>query len=334
MQNKYLRTAGGWLLRGVTGFAMCVGITIVSSQSKQDNNSKAEKKVQRETPSVVPLLPSRPASSKSPKPSSSLKIDTVRSKPKSPKKDTTLNVRYELKYRIRESKARAIAEYVRSYIPVDRYSLKSPNLEYPISSLYFDSSHLHLCKETINKKTNRFKLRIRCYDDNPDTPCFVEIKRRLNSVIMKDRARLSKDVMGRVVQEMYVPPSLYKKDQKTLRQFQFYLRTLCARPVVLVKYKRQAFEGDSRNRVRVTFDRRLSYKTPDRPILEVDGPDWHEVPMDFVVLEIKFTNRYPLWLSDMAKVFDLKQTAMSKYVSTVKQSCSLGYCAPLYSVGM
>ena len=283
---------------------------------------------------VEPLQPMRPnlseLSSASTKPAASAKR-----KPAAPKdSDKMLSCRYELKYRIRESKARAIAQYVQSYIDVDHYSKLSPNLEYPISSLYLDSDNLHLCKETMDKKTNRFKLRVRCYDDKPDTPCFVEIKRRLNSVIMKDRSRLSKDVLRRVIQEMYVPDSLYKKDKKTLRQFQFYIRTLCARPVVLVRYMRQAFEGNSRNRVRITFDRQLGFKTVDEPILEVRGSNWFNVPMDFVVLEIKFTNHYPLWLSDMVKAFDLKQTSMSKYVSSVKQSCSMGHCAPLYSIGM
>ena len=249
-------------------------------------------------------------------------------------KDTMLSCRYELKYRIRESKARAIAEYVRSYIPVDHYSRNVPNEEYLISSLYFDSNELQLAKETIERKTNRFKLRIRCYDDNPQSPCFFEIKRRLNTVIVKDRSRMPRDLLARVVQHLYVPDSLYEKDRRNLRQFQFYLRALCARPVVLVRYMRQAFEGDSSNRVRITFDRQLCFKTVDRPILTMNGDGWHQVPMDFVILEVKFTNRYPLWLSDMIKVFDLKQTAMSKYVSTVQQSCSMGFCGPQYGIGV
>jgi len=246
--------------------------------------------------------------------------------------DGMLSCRYELKYRIRESKARAIAEYIRSYIPLDRYARQSPNEEYLISSLYFDSDHLNLARETMERKTNRFKLRIRCYDDNPDTPCFVEIKRRLNSVIMKDRARIRKEMLNDVI-NYRVPDGLYAKDRTVLNQFQFYLFSLRARPIVLVRYIRQAFEGDSSNRVRITFDRELSFRTVSRPEVTTNGPDWHAVPIDFVILEIKFTDRYPIWLSDMVKIFDLKQTSMSKYVSSVKDSCSLGFCGPECSVG-
>jgi len=248
--------------------------------------------------------------------------------------DKVLSCRYELKYRIRETKARAIAQYIQSYIEPDSYSRKCPDLEYPISSLYFDSEELHLCHETLNKKANRFKLRVRCYDDNPESPCFVEIKRRVNSVILKDRARLPKNLLDRVIMDYYVPNTLYKKDQDVLRQFQLYLYSLQAHPIVMVRYRRQAFEDDSSNRVRITFDRNLCYRPPQGTLLTTGGPGWQEVPMDFTVLEIKFTKNYPLWLNDLIKVFDLKQTAMSKYASSVKQSCAMGYCGPACRIGV
>ena len=241
-----------------------------------------------------------------------------------------LSCRYELKYRIRETKARAIAQYIQSYISADAYARKNPRHEYPISSLYFDSDHLHLANETIDKKKNRFKLRIRCYDDKPESMCFFEIKRRLNTVILKDRARIPKSQILNALAGSKISAPLYKKDEKALDQFRFYVKNLCARPILLVRYQRQAYEGDSSNRVRITFDRQLDFRTVRTPEVTTNGPGWCNVPMEFVILEIKFTDRYPFWLTDMVKIFDLKQTAMSKYVSTVKQSCNAGFCNPTY----
>ena len=234
--------------------------------------------------------------------------------------------RYELKYRIRETKARAIAQFVQSYISPDRYARKSARHDYPISSLYFDSDQLHLAKETIDQKKNRFKLRVRCYDDAPDTPCFVEIKRRINNVILKNRTRIAKADLADAMRGKMPPKQLYEKELQTLKQFHFYLQSLCAKPVVSIRYMRQAYEGDSTNRVRVTFfDRELAFKPAgETPVVAVNGKGWHPVLMDFVILEIKFSNRYPAWLTDMIKIFDLKQTAMSKYVSSMKQSSSTG----------
>ena len=248
--------------------------------------------------------------------------------------DASLFFRHELKYRIPEAKAQAVARFVQSYISPDRYARKCPNYEYPISSLYFDSNQLHLCKETMEDKTNRFKLRIRCYNDLPDEVCFFEIKRRINNVIYKSRARISKHHIGAVLKGAHVSELVFKRDKEAIHQFQFYVHSLNARPIVLVRYMRQAFENNSSNRVRVTFDRRLSFKTTHRPFVGINGSGWRDVSMDFVILEIKFTARYPLWLSEMVKVFDLKQTSMSKYVSSVKQSCALGFCAPCLETGI
>ncbi|MEN8128299.1 MAG: polyphosphate polymerase domain-containing protein [Planctomycetota bacterium] len=247
--------------------------------------------------------------------------------------DKILSCRYELKYRIRETKAHAIAQYIQSYISPDQYARKRPGHEYPVSSLYFDSDSLHLCKETLEGRKNRFKLRVRCYDDNPQSVCFFEIKRRINSVIFKNRARIPKVHLLDAIRGNMATAGLYKKDRETLDQFSFYLQSLRANPILSVRYIRQAYEGDSSNRVRITFDRELAFKAVDTPKVSVDGQNWHTVPMDFVILEIKFSDRYPYWLTDMVKIFDLKQTAMSKYVSSVKQSCSSGFYTPMCSIG-
>lgn len=242
--------------------------------------------------------------------------------------DNMFSCRYELKYRISESRARAIARFIKPYLHRDRYAKLQADGTYPIVSLYFDSDAFNLARETIEGKKNRFKLRIRSYSDDPKAPRFFEIKRRIDRVILKNRARVSqKDVEAVATRKSIILPTDCS-DEKTLRQFQFYVHSLNAKPLVLVRYMREAFEGDTDNRVRITIDRQLSYKTAREPEVIFAGSDWHRVAMEFVILEIKFTGRYPAWLSQMVKTFDLKQTAMSKYVESVKQSCNLGFCAP------
>lgn len=249
------------------------------------------------------------------------------------RKDMTLACRYELKYRIPEAKARAIAEYVKSYIHMDRYAKLQPRGEYPIVSLYLDSDGFRLARETLEGKKNRFKLRVRSYSDNPESPCFFEVKRRINDVIVKGRARVRHEDVSRILQTGR-PPSGYKGDDNVLRQFLLYTQYTNAKPMVLVRYMRQAFEGDSDNRVRVTFDRHLHFKATRTPKVELDSSGWQPARLDCVILEIKFTAKYPVWLSNMVKVFDLKRTGMSKYASSVKKSCDMGFCAPqAYSYG-
>lgn len=242
--------------------------------------------------------------------------------------DTTLFCRYELKYRITEAQAAVVKNYLRPYLPMDRYSKLQPNGQYPISSLYLDSNRLTLCRETLTGKKNRFKLRVRTYSDDPSVPRFFEIKRRINTVILKSRVRVPDNAVSPLLACQNPHLDLDSKDEKSLRQFQLYVSSLGARPMVLVKYMREAYEGDSDNRVRVTFDRQLCYKVTHEPKVEVNGPGWQRMPIGFVVLEIKFTSRYPAWLSRMVKTISLPQSAMSKYASSIQQSCLMGFCAP------
>src|ERR1043166_10080018 len=91
--------------------------------------------------------------------------------------------RFELKYLVPEEIALGARDFVRCYLDCDEYGASLPNLSYPVHSLYLDSDDLKLYRATINGDKNRFKLRLRYYDERPDSPIFFEIKRRTNSTI-------------------------------------------------------------------------------------------------------------------------------------------------------
>jgi len=245
--------------------------------------------------------------------------------------DKTLACRYELKYRLTESRARAVAGFVSDYLPVDRYSKLQRDGHYPIVSLYLDSKDLQLCRESLDGRKNRFKLRIRSYTDEPDYPVFFEIKRRINTVIMKSRARVMHDDIEPLLAGRLHKPKSYTVDMDALNQFQLYMASIQARPTVLIRYMRQAFEGEGDNRVRVTFDRQLCYKVTDKPEVKLRGPGWQRNPITEdggVILEVKFTGTYPLWLSRMVKYFDLRSRSISKFATSIKNACVLRFCAP------
>ena len=245
--------------------------------------------------------------------------------------DKTLACRYELKYRLTESRARAVAQFVRQYLPVDRYCKLQREGDYPIVSLYLDSDNMHLCRESMDGRQNRFKLRIRSYTDEPDYPCFFEIKRRINTVILKSRARVMHDDIVPLLARLSLGPRDYNVDMDALNQFQLYMSSVQAKPKVLIRYMREAFEGESDNRVRVTFDRDLCYKVTDKPAVILGGAGWQRNPVTNVggvILEVKFTGTYPIWLSRMVEYFDLKARSISKFATSIQDSCLLRFCAP------
>jgi hypothetical protein len=236
--------------------------------------------------------------------------------------------RYEIKYLISESKAWAIAQFVEAYLPLDRYCKSQPSGAYPVATLYLDSHHLHLCRESLEGRKNRFKLRIRSYTDDTDYPCFFEIKRRMNSIIIKDRARVRHPNVASLRSGLSLPPEDCGTEHQTLKQFQLYVNSINAAPVIKVRYMRRAYEGTSSNRARVTFDRQLAFKTGNIADVSLYGQGWQQHPTNEVILEIKFTGLYPAWLSRMIKCFDLRPQSLSKYVRSVKRSCLLKFCAP------
>jgi hypothetical protein len=277
---------------------------MITSDSEQ--RARSEGQAQKETPKVQPE--------------------------RQPKKtvDRMLACRYELKYIVTEIQAAAIAKYIGPFLEPDKYSKLRRGGHYPIVSLYLDSPELRLCKETLQGVKNRFKLRIRSYTDEPEYPRFFEIKRRINRVIMKSRARVMDEDVLLLLRGKLLPPRGYTTDEAALNQFQLYVATIGAGPMVLIRYLRQAWESTSENRVRVTFDRELCYKVTHEPYVRLGGSGWQEsdVTRGTSILEIKFTGSYPVWLSRLVEDFELDVTAVSKYATSMEQAYRLGFCGP------
>lgn len=249
-----------------------------------------------------------------------------------PKKsvDRMLACRYELKYIVTEIEAAGIAKYIGPFLEPDRYSKLRRGGAYPIVSLYLDSPELRLCRETLTGVKNRFKLRIRSYTDEPEYPRFFEIKRRINRVIVKSRARVMDRDVPVLLKGKALPPQGYTTDEVALNQFQLYVASIHAGPMVLIRYMRQAWESTSENRVRVTFDRELYYKVTHEPYVRLGGSGWqhNDITVSNAILEIKFTGSYPLWLSRLVEDFNLEVTAVSKYATSMEQAYRLGFCGP------
>lgn len=225
-------------------------------------------------------------------------------------------LRHELKYLVSEAQAVALAEHARAFLRPDRHA---PNGRYVLSSLYFDNANLRLCRESLEGVKNRYKLRIRCYSDDPEAPCFLEIKRRINQMIAKSRCRVPRSVVAPLLLERVSPARVgLRCDDPALGQFLFYCRQIDARPAVRVRYGRQSFESADGD-LRMTFDRQLATVVTPTAELGLNGAGWEAVRRQPVVFELKFTNGYPGWVAQMVRAFGLTATSMSKYARSVTQ---------------
>ena len=233
--------------------------------------------------------------------------------------------RYELKYLIPNSLALRIRSFVQQHLELDEFGVGQPNLSYPVHSLYLDSDDWKIYWRTINGDKNRFKLRVRYYNESDRTPIFWEIKRRMQDVILKQRCGIKRPFAHHVLNGQLPNPSemIAPSDPNELKAIQefFHLQyDVGASGKMHVAYDREAYVSAHNNEFRVTFDRNVRVATRFDQLLTTKmhkpfvctGPGIE--PDDVVILELKFTERFPNWYRDLVRSFNLMQGGAAKYL--------------------
>lgn len=231
--------------------------------------------------------------------------------------------RLECKYLVSERQALMIRELVRSHLELDEYGVNQPDCSYTIHSLYLDSDDLKTYWDTINGNKNRFKLRLRYYSAAPDAPVFFEIKRRVNDAILKQRGGVHRAAVPLLLAGQLPGPehllNNHPKQLVALQRFCQLMLDLRASPKAHVCYRREAWISTHDNSARVSLDRHVLVAPEFTPRLglELDGP---VRPFgNQVILELKFTGRFPRWFQDLVEAFGLFRVSAAKYVDGVTE---------------
>jgi hypothetical protein len=224
--------------------------------------------------------------------------------------------RYELKYLVPGSLVEPIRSFISAYLELDGFAAGAPDLAYAIHSIYLDSARLDTFRSTINGDRNRFKLRVRFYDDDATTPVFLEMKRRFDDVIHKKRCLVPRDAVRRVIEG---DASLVReKDMEGHASFCHLMHQIQAAPRAHVAYRREAWVSRYDNSVRVTMDREVRVEPQfdlvprtvmRRPVMPFGSQ---------VVLELKYTARFPQWFRELVRTFHLMQCGAPKYTGGVE----------------
>ena len=217
---------------------------------------------------------------------------------------------------ISEQKAAEIRALIRNHVTPDEYLTSKWPKGYPVYSLYMDSPQLSLYNATAQGMKNRFKLRIRYYDDSPEGPIFAEIKRRLDNVICKQRVGVRREKITELLRGVVPARSAMlngRQDASALEEFCKLARSLGAIPTLIVGYDREAYLDSITGTCRVTFDRNLRARSFD----EFEGlttnlqPARHQDPG--VILEMKYVDRLPQWMQAVILQFGLQRQSVPKY---------------------
>lgn len=226
--------------------------------------------------------------------------------------------RHECKFVVPEAVAARVLQRVGPFVVPDPHAAVRPDHTYPIASLYLDTPDDGLRHETLDGRSERYKLRVRCYGDGPSDPAFLEIKSRHDRVVHKQRCAIPRHQLEPVLHgDLSGLTSLPASANPALREFLRRMLLRAAAPRCIVRYRRQAYMGRSDGEVRVTVDRQLSVLPTRSPLLCLQHSDFQAVPVDGVVLELKFTERSPGWLTETVRALGLRRRSFSKYATCV-----------------
>jgi SPX domain protein involved in polyphosphate accumulation len=244
------------------------------------------------------------------------------------REDKLQSARYEFKYVVLESQARQIREFVLMYLQPDDFTVGKEGIGYAVHSLYLDGSSFQTCVSVIQGEKNRYKLRLRFYDE--EGPVFFEIKRRINLVILKQRAAVHREHVSNLLNGAPPNPDYLlqpnsSKHFKALYNFCELRDKIGAKPAAYTSYMREGYERPGDNAVRVTFDRELRAGAFRERLSVSDIEQWIRPPMEGVVLELKFTDRFPDWMLALVQHFNLRRTGFAKYCKCVTRVHDLGY---------
>lgn len=236
--------------------------------------------------------------------------------------DAIQSSRSELKFTIDESRSNAIRDYLGARLRPDPNGVAGV---YAVCSVYLDSPDAVLYRQTTQGIRNRYKLRVRIYDDLPDRPAFLEIKRREGSAVKKQRARVDRSVAVALLSGRRASISqsdLAGGDRPTeadWKAFQSFCRLrdrINASGTTYVCYQREAFVSPQNSSWRATFDRHLVASAYHREEpLSIPSEIVQAVPGDQVVFELKFTDRFPHWMQELVRTFNLVSGPFPKYLT-------------------
>ena len=235
--------------------------------------------------------------------------------------DNLQHQRLELKYIVPEQVALAVRDFVSSYLTLDAFGARQPGLSYPVHSLYLDSDDLVFYWQTVNGNKNRFKLRLRYYDDRPASPVFFEIKRRVNAAILKQRGAVRRDAVDALLAGQLPDPEELFFDEPTqlpaLERFCELMQHHYAKPKAHIAYQREAWVSTDDNSLRVTMDRQVQIECEPAARLRTEMRNPVNVFKNGIVLELKFTGRFPDWFKELVQCFNLWQCSAAKYADGI-----------------
>lgn len=217
-----------------------------------------------------------------------------------------MEYRHEMKFLVSDAQL----ELVRSRLKV----LMHPDIHqktggYTVRSLYFDDHYNSCMRENEDGIDNRKKYRIRIYDGD-DRVIKLEKKMKFRGMTRKMETDISRQEC--LCYMSGSPPALRSSDSRLKKEIYGEIKAGGLHPVVIVEYDRSAFT-ESRGNVRITFDRNISGCRDTDTFLDKEIRRVPLLPKGSHVLEVKYDELLPEYISQALNLGTLQRSSFSKY---------------------
>ena len=218
----------------------------------------------------------------------------------------TVFKRYELKYLLTAGQTEKVLRAMAEHMQPDAYGATT------IRNLYYDTDTYLLIRRSMEKPAYKEKLRIRSYSRaNADSPVFVELKKKYQSVVYKRRLCLA----NRDAAQWLEGQKPCGKKTQIAEEIDYVMKLYGSlHPVVFLSYERQAYYGREDADFRITFDDTILCRQEDLS-LEAAVYGTPILPEGMTLMEIKCSGGIPLWMTRVLSEEKIYKTSFSKYAT-------------------
>jgi len=189
------------------------------------------------------------------------------------------------------------------------------NLPYEVRSLYFDNFDYKCIEEKLAGEKYRSKYRLRVYNKNFDN-IKLEVKIKNNSISFKKSFKVDKQFCVKLINNYDL--SIKDIADHELKNQIIYMKHNWFKPVSIVNYEREAFFFNSKNFLRITFDKNITSELSNLDFFNLNYQRQKIFINDLVVMEVKFKNYIPNFIVDILQKYSIARSAISKYVLSYK----------------
>lgn len=212
--------------------------------------------------------------------------------------------RYETKYLLTEEQYSSLMLVLNGVMDMDGYG------RHTICNIYLDTPEYELIRTSIEKPVYKEKVRLRCYGAKArgNSPVFVEIKKKYDSVVYKRRMEMTLEHARKYLYYGIEPEC---KGQ-IFREVDYTVKRYGLRPMAYISYEREAYVCPMDPELRVTFDRKILGRLGELD-LRVEPYGKCILPREIILMELKIPGAMPAWLGRILAERGIFPVSYSKY---------------------